>query len=168
MRTDSRTGLMHSYFIVDKAEYPSFSNIIRISFGLALFGVFIMLSFNNTILAGLAFILVGISLFALWIRPYIRDKRVYKSRPSEEQMNNWLIEDLNQIIKETAIKKLKLNFSTLELKNFIIVPYPVYWQEPGLDEDSIIKRASGNGTMSYSVWNVQVIALTKNYISYCK
>ena len=38
MRSDSQTGLMKTYFIVNKAEYPSFSNIIRISFGLVLFG----------------------------------------------------------------------------------------------------------------------------------
>ncbi len=166
MRTDTRTGLMQTYFVVHKAEYPSFSNIIRISFGLALFGVFIMFSFNNTILAGLAFILVGLTLFGLWIKPYFRDLRLYNARPSEEQMNNWLIEDLNTVIKETAINKLRLNIGTLELKNFLIVPYPVYWQEPGLDESVILKRPSENGTISYSVWNVQVIALTKNYISY--
>ncbi len=81
-------------------------------------------------------------------------------------MNNWFIEDLNKVIKETAINKLRLNIGTLELKNFLIVPYPVYWQEPGLDESIILKRPSENGTMSYSVWNVQVIALTQNYISY--
>jgi len=166
MRSDTQTGLMHTYFVVHKAEYPSFSIIIRISFGLALFGVFIMFSFNNTILAGLAFILVGLTLFGLWIKPYFRDQRLYNARPSEEQMNNWFIEDLNKVIKETAINKLRLNIGTLELKNFLIVPYPVYWQEPGLDESIILKRPSENGTMSYSVWNVQVIALTQNYISY--
>jgi len=166
MRTDTRTALMKIYFIVNKAEYPSFSNIIRISFGFVLFGSAIMYFFNNTILAGIAFILTGLTLFGIWIHPYFRDQRLFKARPSEEQMNNWLIEDLNQVIKEIAIKKLRLNTSTLELKNFLIVPYPVYWNEPGLKEETILKKTTGNETISYSIWNVQVIALTKNYISY--
>lgn len=166
MRSDTRTGLMKTYFVIHKSEYPSFSNIIRISFGLALFGAFIMFSFNNTILAGTAFILIGLTLFVIWIKPYFRNNRLYSTRPSEDQMNNWLIEDLNKVIKEVAIKKLRLNMSTLESKNFLIVPYPVYWKEPGLDEANIFKRTTENGNVSYSVWNVQVIALTKNYISY--
>ncbi len=166
MRSDTQTGLMKIYFIANKAEHPSFSNIIRISFGFVLFGAFIMYSFNNTILAGFAFILVGLTLFALWIKPYIQERRTFAARPSEEQMNNWLIEDLNQVIKETAINKLRLNVETLELKNFLIVPYPVYWQEPGVDELAILRKPTENKTVSYSIWNVQVIALTKNYISY--
>lgn len=165
MRTDTRTELMETYFTVHKTKF-SFSNIVRISFGLALFGVFIMFSFNNTILAGTILILTGLTLFGIWIKPYFENKRLYETRPTEEQMNNWLIEDLHRHIKEIAIKKLDLNISTLELKNFIIVPYPVYWEEPGLDETSIYKVITDNGNISYSVWNVQVIALTKNYISY--
>jgi len=157
---------MRSYFVVDKAEYPKLSNIIRISAGLILFGIFIIFSFNNTVLAGTALILLGISLFWFWIKPYFRDLRSFKERPTEEQMNNWLIEDLNEVIKKTAIDKLRLNVSTLELKNFLIVPYPVYWKEPALAEESILKRATETGTTAYSAWNVQVIALTKNYISY--
>lgn len=166
MRTDERTAQMHSYFVIDKAEYPKLSNIIRISAGLILFGIFIIFSFNNTILAGTFLILLGISLFWFWIKPYFRDLRSFKERPTEEQMNNWLVEDLNEVIKKTAIDKLRLNVSTLELKNFLIVPYPVYWKEPGLAEESILKRTSETGTTSYSAWNVQVVALTKNYISY--
>ena len=157
---------MRSYFVVDKAEYPKLSNIIRISAGLILFGIFIIFSFNNTVLAGTALILLGISLFWFWIKPYFRDLRSFKERPTEEQMNNWLIEDLNEVIKKTAIDKLRLNVSTLELKNFLIVPYPVYWKEPALAEENILKRATETGTTAYSAWNVQVIALTKNYISY--
>lgn len=166
MRTDEQTAQMRSYFVVDKAEYPKLSNIIRISAGLILFGIFIMLSFNNTTLAGTALILLGIGLFLFWIKPYFRDLRAFKERPSEEQINNWLIEDLNEVIKKTAIDKLKLSTGTLELKNFLIVPYPVYWQVPGLDEENILKRTTETGATAYSVWNVQVVALTKNYISY--
>ncbi|OQX96604.1 MAG: hypothetical protein B6I20_14240 [Bacteroidetes bacterium 4572_117] len=166
MRTDAQIGLMKTFFIVTKAEYPSFSNIIRISFGLVLFGAFIMYFFNNTILAGIVLILLGLVLFGMWIKPYLRDRQLYYKRPSEDQMDTWLIEDLNKTIKGTAIEKLRLNKNTLELENFLIIPYPIYWAEPGIDEEAILKRTSENGITYYSVWNVQVIALTKNYISY--
>ncbi len=166
MRTDTQTESMQNYFIIQETERLSFSVIIKIGLSLALFGVFIMFSFNNTILAGTLFILTGLTLFGIWIKPYFNNSKVYKTRPSEEQMNNWLIKDLNQVIKETAIKKLRLNINTFKLKNFIIVPYPIYWEEPGLNEADILQKTTEDGNISYSVWNVQVIALTKNYISY--
>ncbi|MEN8123301.1 MAG: hypothetical protein ABFS35_23390 [Bacteroidota bacterium] len=165
MRTENQTESMQNYFMVQETWKPSFSKIVKISSGMALFGIFIILSFNNTILAGTVFILVGLTLFGIWLKPYF-DSNNIKTKPSEDQMNNWLIKDLNHEIKETAIKKLSLNINTLEQKNFIIVPYPVNWEEPGLNEADILQRTTENGNISYSVWNVQVIALTKNYISY--
>ena len=166
MRTDTQTESMQNYFMVHESGSPSSSRISQVGLALALFGIFIIFSFNNTVLVGTVLILTGLTLFGIWIKPYFQNKNLYKTRPSEEQMNNWLIKDLNHVIKETAIKKLRLNIDTFELKNFIIVPYPVYWEEPGLNEADLLQRTSENGNISYSVWNVQVIALTKNYISY--
>ncbi len=131
-----------------------------------LFGLFIMYFFNNTTTAGIGFIITGWILFAVWAKPYFRGRKVYSLRPSEEDMIKWLINDLNTEIKKTAIKKLRLNMSALESKNFLLVTYPVYWEVPGIEKENILKRATESGNILYSVWNVQIIALTINYISF--
>jgi hypothetical protein len=166
MRTPERVDLMKKYFTIYGAEYPSFSNIIRISLGLVLAGTFIMYTFKNTLLVGLILILFGLSLFAIWIRPYFRDVKLYKERPLIQHMHNWLLGDLNKKIKERAIETLRLNMKDLRAENFLIIPYPVYWAEPGVSPDVIKRRETEEGHFIYSVWKVQVVALTKNYISF--
>ncbi len=166
MRSPERVNLMKKYFSVYKAEYPSFGRLLQIGVGLVVFGIAIIYFFNNTILAGLIAVLIGSGLFTLWIRPYFRDKKLFSERPMVSQMYNWLIADLNTRIKERAIEVLKLNMSNLRPENFLIVSYPLYWPEPGVDERSIIRRETEDGTILYNVWKVQVIALTKNYISF--
>ncbi|MBN1252052.1 MAG: hypothetical protein JXR51_08870 [Bacteroidales bacterium] len=166
MRSDVRSGLMKKYFLVYNAQYPSFSNIIRISLGMMLFGSFIIYYFENTIIAGTILILLGLTLFILWITPYFRDLKLYKERPADKQINNWFIEDLNEVIKQTAIQKLRLNMKTLKPENFLIVPYPIYWQIPGVDNSLIMRRMNDSGEFAYTIWNVQVLALTENYISF--
>ncbi len=166
MRTPERVDLMKKYFTIYGAEYPSFSNIIRISLGLVLVGTFIMYTFNNTLLAGLILILFGLSLFTIWIRPYFRDAKLFKERPMVQHMYNWLLEDLNKKIKERAIATLRLNVKDLGPENFLIVPYPIYWAETGVHPELLKRRETEEGHYIYSVWKVQVIALTKNYISF--
>lgn len=168
MRTPERIELMKKYFTIYGAEYPSFSNIIRVSLGLVLFGIFILYTFNNTLLAGLILILIGLSLFAIWIRPYFRDAQMFKERPPVQHMYNWLLEDLNKKVKERAIATLRLNMKELRTENFLIIPYPVYWAEPGINPEIIKRRDTEEGHFIYSIWVVQVVALTKNYISFFK
>jgi len=167
MRTASRTNQIRAYFTVFAPEYPPMRHwLLKFAIASIVFGLFIMYFFNNTILAGIAFILTGWILFAMWVKPYFRGRKVYKLRPTEDEMVKWLINDLNTEIKETAIKKLRLNISALELKNFLLVPYPVNWEVPGVEKENLLKRTTESGKVMYSVWNVQIIALTVNYISY--
>jgi hypothetical protein len=166
MRSPERIDLMNKYFTLYGAEYPSFSNIIRISLGLVLAGIFILYTFNNTLLAGLILILFGLSLFAIWIRPYFRDAQIYKERPPVQHMYNWFFEDLNKQVKERAITTLRLNMKELRAEHFLIIPYPIYWAEPGVKPEIIKRRDTEEGHFIYSVWKVQVVALTKNYISF--
>lgn len=166
MRTPERISLMSMYFTVQDAKYPKFSNIVRISLGLVLAGIFIMGYFRNTTLAGFIVILFGLSLFTIWIRPYFRDVKMFKERPPVQHMYNWLLEDLNTKVKNRAIEALRLNMKDLRSEHFLIVPYPVFWSEPGLDPNSMIRRGTEEGHFIYNIWNVQVVALTKNYISF--
>ena len=166
MRSPERVSLMMTYFTAKAAEYPSFSNILRVSIGLVLIGIFVMYYFNNTTLAGIVLILFGLSLFTIWIRPYFRDVRTFRERPPVKHMYNWFKEDLNKNIKERASSVLRLNMKDLRIENFLIVPHPIYWQEAGVDPNFIFRRDTEEGHYIYNVWKVQVIALAKNYISF--
>ncbi len=167
MRTTNRTNEIKAYFTVFAPEYPPMRHwLFKLAIASIFFGLFIMYFFNNTVLAGIAFILTGWILFAVWAKPYFRGRKIYYLRPSDDDMIKWLINDLNTEIKETAIKKLRLNMSALDSKNFLLVPYPVHWEIPGIEPQNIMKRATATGNILYSVWNVQIIALTVNYISY--
>ena len=167
MRTEARTSKIKAYFTIFEPDYPPVRSLfLKLGIASVLFGFFIMYFFNNTILAGIVFILIGWVLFAVWLKPFFRGRKVYSARPGEDEMIKWFINDLNTEIKETAIRKLRLNISALESKNFLLVPYPINWEVPGVPKENLLKRETKSGNILYSVWQVQIIALTVNYISY--
>ncbi len=166
MRTAERVVLMKKYFTSFEAQRPEITNILIIALSLIVFGIFIIYSFKNTLIAGIISIILGISLAYIWIRPFFKDKSVFKTRPPVDKMYNWLIADLNEKIKERACDVLRLKMSDLSSKNFLIVPHPIFWNEAGVNPDLIKRRAAEDGNFIYTVWKVQVVALSKNYISF--
>ncbi len=166
MRTPERVNLMKRYFTISQAEYPQFSNIAKVALASVVFGIFIMYAFKNTFLAGVISIIFGISLAIIWIRPFFKDKVMFRERPSAQQMHNWLLADINEKIKPRACDVLRLNMRDLRRENFLIVPYPIFWNEPGVKPELIQRRDTENDEFIYSIWRLQVIALSKNYISF--
>jgi hypothetical protein len=166
MRTPERTAAIRKYFTAFPAEFPSFSFILKTSLFFFLLGALVLFFFQNTIFAGIVLIFFAIGLLWLWIKPYIRDKKLFQERPPLEDMYKWLINDLHTRIKERATEVLRLNINTLIPENFMIVHYPIYWEEPGIKPEDILKRATEEENILYSIIRVQVIALTKNYISF--
>lgn len=166
MRTPERVTLMKRYFTVYDTKYPNISKLLIVALSVLVFGLFIIYAFQNTWIAGIIAIVLGISLFIIWIRPFYKHKNVFKERPKIEQMNNWLIADLNEKVKERACELLRLNMSDLNKENFLIIPCPVYWAEGGVKSKSIRRREAERDKFIYTVWTVQVVALSKNYISF--
>ncbi len=153
-----------NYFTIEEAHQPSWkTRLFRTGITLILVGMFISLYFKNSLVVGVPCIVVGSYLMARWYRPYLRDKKLFLSRPNDEQIDNWLLEDLNVIIKKKSIDKLKLDESVLNPENFIMVPYPVFWKS-SVGEPK--RREGADGKYRYSVWNVQILVLSKDYISY--
>ncbi len=165
MADANRPALKQLWFTVQGAKYPSLSNIIYISSASALFGIFVIIFFNKTEVLGLIFILLGLVLLYVWLKPYFYDKKLFASRPSDALMDEWLIEELHTIVKPLAIDELRIDESKLSPENFLIIPYPVFWEASGLDSGSMSRRQGGDGAFRYTTWKVQVVALTENYIS---
>lgn len=166
MRTPQRTQLMIRYFNLYGVQRPSYTRLFIVALSTFLFGLFIIYAFNNTLLAGILAMIFGASLFIVWIRPFFKDKSIFQTRPSIAQMHNWLIADLNDKIKERSKDILRLNMSELRSENFLILTTPIYWEEGGVNRKFIKRREAEKYKFIYSVWKVQVVALSKNYISF--
>ena len=80
----------------------------------------------------------------------------------------WLIKDIKETVKPKAIAALSLNMSDIRPENFIIIPIPIFWSAPGIDPKHIKKAMLPDKSFIYSIWRVQILVLTKHYISLFK
>ncbi len=166
---EMKTSLMKNYFSINKVEFPSFyAGYILMTYLFLGLALFILIYFRNVIMTYIfVLILVGVAFYYTfkWLTPYYAQKREYDNTPTTDQMENWLIRDIKENVKPKAIEMLSLNPATITPENFIVVPYPVFWQENGVASDYIIKRSAG-GYNVYATYKIQVLALADNYVSF--
>ena len=163
--------LIKNYFNVHATDRPSFKNAAKYGTIFIAFSVFLVLMqqfhyLQNVVIIATVSFFIGVFAFWLWIKPYFIGNTLFFSRPFDEDMDDWLLEDLHDIVKPKALEQLKINESSIKDENILIVPYPVYWNSPGIDPENIFRRGGDDGLFAYSVWTVQVIVLTDNFISY--
>ncbi|MEA3451002.1 MAG: hypothetical protein U9Q83_03765 [Bacteroidota bacterium] len=161
--------LKKNYFFVNKVKFPSFfaaSVMMAYMFiGIAIFVVFYFRPVLTTYI--FAAILVTVAFFYTfkWIKPYYSQKQKFALRPTSDQIENWFVKDIREIVKPAAIEMLSLNPATITPDNFIVVPHPVWWEVPAVPIEYIARYHNGEYNV-YATHNIQVIALTENYISY--
>ena len=105
--------------------------------------------------------------FLVW-GPYFHKHKMFMRRPSKDDMAAWLIKDLKETVKPKSIHTLGLNMSDVRPENFIIIPIPIYWTAPGIDGSQVKRASLDDGTFTYSMWRVQILVLTKHFISLFK
>lgn len=164
-----RERLKRNYFFANKAQLPSwFASNMLLAYLLIGLAIFFLIYFEMvfwTYIFAFIFISLAFMLIFNWIKPYYEQKNNYSLRPTHTIIEKWLIEDILKVVKPKAIEMLSLNPLTITPENFIIVPYPIYWQVAGVDANNI-KRIEVDKYFNYSTHFVQVLALTQNYISY--
>ncbi|MBR4266065.1 MAG: hypothetical protein IKQ46_08440 [Bacteroidales bacterium] len=169
---EERRLLINNYFKVNKVKLPSFTQgkILFVYLGVFL-GILLMIYLKNAvptiIFSGACFV------FAFWhfykfMTPYFQIKRLLAERPTEEQMLSWLIKDFKNTVKPRSIVTLGLNMSDVKPENFIIIPVPIFWEAPGMNSEEIMRTGLSDGTFLYTAWRVQILVLTKHYISLFK
>lgn len=168
---EERRMYIQNYFKVTKLEWPplnkhAYTAIIGWAVGLILMAY--LKNAGPTIVFCTTCFAIGTWQLWLYIAPYLRKKRIFNSRRPEEVMTAWLIKDLKETVKPQAIKTLSLNMSDIRPENFIIIPIPIFWDAPGVDGTQIKRSPLPDGTYNYSVWRVQILVLTKHYISLFK
>jgi len=161
--------LKKNYFFVNKAKFPSiFAGSVLMAYFFMGVAIFVVLYFEKVIWTYLfAALLVVIAFFYTfrWFKPYYDQKQKFAQRPTTNQIENWFVNDLKDVIKPAAVEMLSLNPATITPDNFIVIPYPVYWKMPNVDPSVIARYKAGDFNV-YATHNVQVLALTENYISF--
>lgn len=169
MTPELKELLKKNYFFVNKVKFPSFfagSVLMAYLFiGVAIFIVFYFRPVITTYIFAVVLVAVAFFYTFRWVKPYFNQKQNFALRPTNDQIENWFIKDLRDIVKPAAIEMLSLNPATITPDNFIVVPHPVWWMVPGVPEEYVARYHTGE-YFFYSVHNIQVLALTENYISF--
>ncbi len=170
MSTEKRR-LIRTYFEIGEPDFPSLRKLAK--YGTAFFVIGILLLYFEQInLIGnfkiISVILILSGLFSIWIlvQPFVKNNFVFKNRAEDGDMDVWFLEDMHEIVKPRALEQLSINPSSLKEENIIIVPYPIYWNYPGINKEEIYRKKGEDGSFIYSVWQVQILVVTENFISY--
>ena len=161
-----RNDIIKKYFYSKKPKQLSINVIIYVLLALITVEVILMLMFQNLsiIIASSGFAII--ILYRALLYPYFSKNRIYKERVKDDKINQWLIEDLSLKIKKRAVEYLKLEYEELTSEHFIIIPYPVFKPSQKIENEKLLRIYNKDGYYNYSFWNVQIIVLSKNHLSY--
>jgi hypothetical protein len=90
---------------------------------------------------------------------YSQNKKI----ASENELDSWLEEDIQAIIKNRPYDKLGISKEDLVAESLLVVG-PVYWNISGFDVNDILMKKGKDSFNRYSVWTIQVFAFTENYL----
>ena len=82
---------------------------------------------------------------------------------SESQLDLWLEEDIQEVIKNRPFDKLGISKNDLVAESLLVVG-PIYWNTSGFDVKDILMKKGKDGFNRYSIWTIQVFCFTENYL----
>jgi len=176
MVQNNRNQLISEFFKLHPPKYLSAELMVKIGVLLLLPLIPAIVFFadvSNGISVYIGFLVL---VYFVWFRPRQAKKKRYNSRVSSDTLNNWLLESFKTRILNRAIEYLELDVTEHSNEQFIIIPYPVFHSTKKINDESIIRVKSINSARSktepevscynYSVWNIQILVLSQNYLSY--
>jgi hypothetical protein len=163
--------LIDIYFRIFPPKIPKVNWLAKTGFVIIGLGFFLLLMqtllyFQNIIFVATGLIVLGFAILRLWMNPYFKTRHLYHLRPFDEDMDEWLKEDIHGAVKKKALEFLKINDSKIKAENIILIPVPVYWDTPGIEPEFMLRRMGNDESYLYTIWNVQVLVLTEHFISY--
>ncbi len=163
----TKRKLIKNFFHFNQALFPSFLEInILITYISVALGLFILFYFNPswpTYLLAIISLAVGFYFALRWIEPYYKKRREYSKRPTAQLMQYWLVDDIKNIVKPAARDLLSIPSSVPD-ENYIIIPYPIYWEDSAIPEDAIL-RADIGGSFIYSAYKIQILVVAESFLS---
>ncbi len=164
---NTKRQLIKNFFHFNKAKFPSwYATDILVTYISVALGLFFLFYFRPTIVTFLlsaASLAVGFYFAMKWIEPYYKQQKEFSFRPSPDQMEYWLVQDIRNIVKPAAQQLLSIPSSVPE-ENYIIIPYPIYWEHPGINENAIL-RAKVADYYIYSAYHIQILVVANSFIS---
>jgi len=167
----NKKQLINKYFDFQELEFSTLKKSAKYGILILFLGILLLylqqidIIGNFTIISTI-FILVGLFSFWILIKPFMAKSGILISQAEDGDMDIWFLEDMHEVIKPRALEQLSINPSSLKDENIIIVPYPVYWECPGINKDNIKRKQGEDGSFVYTVWQVQILIVTENFISY--
>jgi hypothetical protein len=161
-----RKELIENYFSSEEPTPPSLNTFIYIVSFLMIFGVTLMLVFQSKSITVPVVAFVSLIIYRLIVHPYFVKKKRFETRASDAEINKWLIEDLKTKVQKRAIEYLQLEDENLTDEQFIIIPYPVFHATQKIGDEQLQRVLTKDGYFNYSFWNVQILILSSNYLSY--
>ncbi len=163
----TKRELIRNFFHYDEVLFPSLWEFdILVTYISVALGIFIVFYFNPsfpTYLIAAVALAVGFYFALRWIEPYYKKKREYSKRPTPELMQYWLVDDIKNIIKPAAKDLLSIPSSVPD-ENYIIIPYPIFWEQGSIPEDALLKGDVG-GSFIYSAYRIQILVVAESFIS---
>lgn len=147
---DKRTQI-REYFIAPKPSFP----VKWLLIGLAAIVLGIIIGETNiTLIMVLAGLLIGV----IPIFTYLNAKKRYEARPSDNQMDEWLQEDIKSL-RPRALKKL--GFDEDEVKSEeITITGPIVWQAKGVPYEDILWRVGFDGITRFANYKILIFFIT--------
>jgi hypothetical protein len=127
--------------------------------GIALFVVGIVIGGS----AAIFLTLIGLVIASSQIFLYKSQQEKYNARPTDQQMDHWLMEDIKHILDKNSLEKLGLNKSDLVAKS-VFIPGPLYWSINGVGYDIVRRKSNDKTHFKYSHYNIQIFHFTENYL----
>jgi len=164
--SETKREYIENYFFSTKPKPITINAYIYLVSFIAISAVVAMLVFQSRTIAILTGATISLLFFRIIYYPYKIKQRTFEMRMPDEQINKWLIEDLTIKIKQKAIDYLLLHDEPITDEQFIIIPYPVFHSTQKIQDEQLYRVPTKDGYFNYSVWNVQVLVLGTNYLSY--
>lgn len=166
VNSEIKKEYIENYFFSKKPQPVTLNTYIYSISAIIFFSAVSLLVFQSKSIAILTGATIGLLIFRLVLYPYKVKNRQFEMRAPDKSINKWFIEDLKIKIKQKAIDHLLLHDAPLSDEQFIIIPYPVFHSTRKINDEDLLRVSTKDGYYSYSVWNVQVLVLGTDYLSY--
>ena len=174
---NSKAVKINNYFLLQSPKPLSLEFKIKIVVFLLVYFPLAKLFMGNGILALFGLTIISFLAYFFWFRHRIDKQRKFESRVVPETINNWLLESLKTKIVKRAIEYLEIETRNFNPEQFIVIPYPVFHATKKIADEHVLRVKTefipNKNSLTdpyvyytYSTWNVQVLILSKSFISY--
>jgi hypothetical protein len=175
--SDSRTVKIRDFFCMQAPKSISLEFKIKILAILLFYFPLAKLIFHDGLFALALLSIISFFSWLFWLKPRIQKNRDYNNRVAPEILNNWLLESFKTKILKRAVEYLDVETRNFKPEQYIIIPYPVFNQTRKISDADLLRikteypsaknsKEAPVEFYNYSIWNVQVLILSKNFISY--